>query len=75
MQQFTIRFNNEKDKVNFVREAERKKYDIDLKHGSKECDGKSLVGVISTFDLNTDVTMIVNTEEYGIEYDFKYWII
>lgn len=75
MQRFMIRFNDEKDKVNFVREASKKKYDIDLKCGNNECDGKSLMGIVSIFPLKTNILMTCNSNEYGVGYDFDYWIV
>ncbi|MBQ7839267.1 MAG: HPr family phosphocarrier protein [Lachnospiraceae bacterium] len=47
MKQVNIQLNDTEDILEFVREAEKCEFDIDLKLGSVLIDGKSLLGVCS----------------------------
>lgn len=47
MKQVNIQLNAPEDVIEFVREAEKCEFNVELKQGSAKIDGKSLLGVFS----------------------------
>lgn len=75
MKSYKIRFRDLKDKCRFLDVSTQSQYNIDLEYGNLSCDGKSVLGVVSTMPENMDIKATFITEKGDVLHDFSPWLV